>query len=631
MGRLRFLLLGFVIGLARIARADCGASTSVTLPIVYYAIATHCEDKHHAATGDLTTNKIAYVSFRNAILNFASLMSSRQIPWNWQSDYNFLLACIKYEITTPDPALLAVTGGKNVVAYMHDNLGVEIDPHSHENDGYNFADVAYLMTQTGVTPSNTVGGHIYLTTDANYQNWPRFIGGLASQKYPGAYTWHPTLLMGGGTSNHNNDPMVSGMWTPESAAMYFSHSNANTLDAIGGWDGDPVQVQALITSVETGQLPYGKMWTAGMVFNQSDMTQTGFTSGTITPIIDSLVALRAAGKLQFIQFDNARNIWKNQRDGAPSMYQPSVAIQDHATFSLNVQDFSYPDKSAATVDRLLTIHENCQVPVDVFLDTTMTDIYQTSYPALLNRLKTSTMCAVSYHLRPPKPYYTNYDWAGMSSMTGPQQQTLVMNYETHGLNLVTGQPTSVSGGYSKLKSLMGYAPYCSSALCDGGLHQNVDAVFKQLGSQMNLIHGTIVNVGQVRNGLYLRPEHYDLMLFNHVGENAGTVFEDALTSGHETSGALAPYFVGVKMHDNDFFAVDSAWVTVYQNHSHFPPWNTSYKSTLLTTQQQDDMWALYENMVAYAASNRFRVTPMNIPQILTLMGPQAGVEDWKRY
>lgn len=611
--------------------ADCSIYTSPTLPIIYYEIATHCEDKHHPGTPDFVTDKIDYVSFRNAILSFANLMTSRSISWNWQSDYNFLLGCIKYEITTPDPALLSVTGGKNVVAYLHDTLGVEIDAHSHENDGYNYADVAYLMTQCGVTPSNTVGGHIYPPSDPNFQNWSRFIGGLASQKYPGAYVYHPNLLMGGGTSNHANDPKVSGMWTPESTANYFNNANAGQIDAIGGWDGDPVQVQSLVSLVESGQLPYGKMWTANQVFNQSDMTQAGFITNTITPIIDSLVALRAAGKLQFIQFDSAHNIWKTQRDGAPVAYQPAVPIQDHVTFSINVQDFSYPDKSAATVERILNLHEGCNVPVDIFLDTTMTDVYQTSYPALLTRLKTSPVCSVNYHLRPPKPYYENYDWAGMAAMSALQQQALVTNYETHGLNLVTGQPTGAAGGYAKATSLMGYAPPCAAALCNTGIQPNVDAVFKQLGAKMNLIHGTIVNSGTIRNGLYLKPEHFDLKLFEHVGEAAGTVFEDSLTSAHQTSGAVAPYFVGVKMHDNDFFAVDSAWVTVYENHSHVPPWNPDLKSTLLTQPDQDAMWAIYEAMVSYAAGNSFRVTPNNVPQILILLGPLARVEDWRDY
>ncbi|MBX7244762.1 MAG: hypothetical protein K1X53_04645, partial [Candidatus Sumerlaeaceae bacterium] len=558
------LLALMVLWPDRSAVADCSAWTSPTLPIVYFAVATHCEDKHHPGTPDFVASKIGYVTFRNAILGFADQMTSRSIPWNWQSDYNFLLGCIKYEITTPDPALLTVTGGKNVVRYLHENLGVEIDAHSHENDGYNFADVAYLITQCGVTPSKTVGGHIYPTTDPLYQNWPKFIGGLPSQKYPGAYVYSPNLLMGGGTSNHVNDPVVSGIWTPQSATNYFGHSNAGTIDAFGEWSGEPADVQALINLVESGQLPYGKMWTAGKVFNQSDMTSSVFVASTIVPLLDSLVALRTAGKLQFIRHDEARTIWKTLRDGAPVAYQPAVTVTDRVTFSINVQGFSYPEKSAATLDRILTVHEGCNVPVDVFLDSTMTDIYQTSYPALLNRLKTSPVCAVSYHIRPPKPYYQNYDWTGMTSMTATQQQALVTNYETHGLDLVTGLPTSQAGGYQKLTSLLGYAPYCSAALCTAGIQANVDAVFKQLGSRMNLIHGTIVNVGTTRNGLYLKPEHYDLKLFEHIDENVGTLFEDSLTTAHTTAGAVAPYFIGVKMHDNDFFAVDSAWVTVYQ-------------------------------------------------------------------
>ena len=56
------------------------------------------------------------------------------------------------EVNNPGPALLAQTGGTNILFWMRNTMGIELDPHSHENDGYNYADVAYLHTQVGVTP-----------------------------------------------------------------------------------------------------------------------------------------------------------------------------------------------------------------------------------------------------------------------------------------------------------------------------------------------------------------------------------------------------------------------------------------------------------------------------------------------
>ncbi len=98
-----------------------------------------------------------------------------------------------------------------------------------------------------------------------------------------------------------------------------------------------------------------------------------------------------------------------------------TAKQDNVIFSINVQDFSYPDKSIATVYRILDLHERYGVPVDVYLTTTMTDLFEHQAPDLLQRLRASSRAAVSYHVRPPKPYYTGFDWAGLGAQNAQEQ------------------------------------------------------------------------------------------------------------------------------------------------------------------------------------------------------------------
>lgn len=298
--------------------------------------------------------------------------------------------------------------------------------------------------------------------------------------------------------------------------------------------------------------------------------------------------------------------------------------QDYITFSINTQDFAYPEQSIATLDKIITLHEEYQIPVDIYLTTTMVDIYQDQAPDLLERLKTSPVVAVSYHIRPPKPYYQNYDWRNLSQMTPEEQYELIMEYETHSLNLASGEPTSNSGGYQGLADYLGYSPYVASALPDVKLSASVYGVFEDLGAAFTLIHGRAVNLGETRNGLYLKPEHVDLKLFEHVGKDVGVVIEDALTEATETSNGHAPYFVGIKMHDNDFFAESSAWTTVYLGHGRKPSWDTSYKAYLLSEEEQEEIWSLYESAVVYVASIRDRVTPVNAPTILEFItGEQA--------
>ena len=315
-------------------------------------------------------------------------------------------------------------------------------------------------------------------------------------------------------------------------------------------------------------------------------------------------------------------IWTNQFGAVDTN---RLAPADTLTFSLNVQDWSYLDRSADVIDRAVTLHESTGVPVDVFLTTTMVDLYQSNYPALFNRLLTSPVVALSYDTRPPKPYYENYDWSGLASMTSNQVYNVVTNYETHGLDLVTGQPTSASGGYAKLRTLAGYAPFIVGALTTTGLKGPVHTALNKLGSRIAVVHGSSVNLtNRTVYGMYEKPEHVDLRLFetNYDGLTSAVILTNAFQWARSSNGAAPPYFTGVKMYDNDFFAVDSAWVTVYQNGPHVPPWTNAYtlKSSLLATNEMTNMWNRYEQMVRYVGTNRLRYTPLNARGILNRLG-----------
>lgn len=74
---------------------------------------------------------------------------------------------------------------------------------------------------------------------------------------------------------------------------------------------------------------------------------------------------------------------------------------DWLTFTLNVQDFAYPERSAATVERVINLHEQYQLPVDIYLTDNALATFETSYPELLNRLRNSAYVGLNYHIRPP--------------------------------------------------------------------------------------------------------------------------------------------------------------------------------------------------------------------------------------
>ena len=593
-----------------------------TTPVLHLAIATHSEDRHHPQTPDYQTDKGAYTASRGALLAFAEAMAARDLKWNWQSDYNFLEACRKWEIQTPDAALLAATGGKNIVRYLRENLAVECDPHSHENDGYNYADVAWLLAACGVEPAPVVGGHIYDPADPGFQNWPRFNTGISGSKYPAA-TWKPQLLMGAGTGQHRNDPTASGIWRPLSSAAFFSTGGPGVA-AFGGWDNQPESLAGMVQSVSSGQLDPSRMWTFTLVLGQQDFPTAGYIQGQVLPLLDQIVALRTAGQVKVVQFTEALALWQGAYEGAEGVYRPAGPGNPAAyfTFTLNTQDFSYPDESAALVTRVLDLHETLGVPLDVSFTTSHAELFAAQYPDLWTRLRTSGLAALSTHTRAPKPYAAGFDWMGMGSQGLSAQQALVRAYETHALDPVSGQPTSAEGGFVKVKALAGYAPYSIGSMPDGAVAEAVCGVLSGYGARFAVVHGRAVNLGEQARGLALKPEHVDLKLFESVGQDPGAVLESALQQAQALGGAQPPHFVGVKMHDNDFFARDSAWITVYTRNGMpvlAPPWDTSRTSGLLSATDREAVWNHYEGAVRHAASIRDRVGLVNLRDVAGML------------
>lgn len=282
---------------------------------------------------------------------------------------------------------------------------------------------------------------------------------------------------------------------------------------------------------------------------------------------------------------------------------------DWLTFSINVQDFSYPDLSAATVQRIVELHERYRVPVDIYLTDTMLDLYQAGYPALMSKLTSSPYVGLNYHMRPPKPYYLNYDWAGLSALSLAEQTARIQAYEAVVVDLTTGQPTTRAGGYQLLRTLPNARPAIVPAFqADDALLDATAAAFRALGATWTLAHtGGPLNLGDSGRGLYLRPEHHDLKLFELTGQTAASVIDAAFAAAHDAAGARAPFFVGAKMHDNDFFAQKSAWNVVYVDGGKRPPWNPSARSALKSAADQAAQWAIYEGAVQYADAQRRRL------------------------
>ena len=602
-----------------------------TAPTVAYAIAVHSEEPGGTilnVTPDFRTTTLTnYLQWRDAILWFATECQSRGLAWNFQSEWNFLEGVARFE--TPTGAnytsqLFTNTAGVHVMQYLRSNLGVELDPHSHETQGYNYADVAYLLAvRLGVTPSGVVGGHVYDPTAGSfYQNWPKFVAsasGLSSAKYSG-YAWRPHLLMGAGSPSHAKDPNAAGLWRPAGTNTFFADSPTGAIAAIGNWSNDLNEQNRLLALLEDGTIAHSnKLWTAYKVFNHRDMLTTS-NRNVMRAQLDTIKRWRDAGRVTVANFETIYAAWTN----APFNAQASVfeRAADNISFSLNWQDFSYPADSFAELRRLLNEHEARGVPVDVFLTTWQTDLMEAQAPDLLGRLQSSAWVNFGYHVRAPKPYASGYTWTSVTSNS-------VVNYETHGLDLTNGTPTSSSGGFAKLTTLAGYAPTIVGANADTSVAASVNGYFASAGASLLVEHSSnAVNLGDVRNGLYLRPEHYDWKLIEYFqgSNNVATTLDQALTATRSSTNGSAPWFVGVKLHDNDLFAEQSAWTYVYQSPNRsranwtMRPWDPTAAAPQIATATRDARRAFYTNLVVNASTRRATANLVDARDIVALLG-----------
>lgn len=600
---------------------------------VYFQLTSHNEAPSVPDTPNFTNalSQATYVQWRNALKDLAEMCVARGLAYNCQCEWNFLEGVRKWEINpgTAIPGITTNTQNKNILLYIHDlgqssGVPIEIDPHSHEGAGYTYADVAWLVSQC-VTTAPVVGGHIWNGTTQTAVDFARLSAptGVAPSKFTSAPNWFPQLLMGAGSASHVNDPHTAGLWRPASATNYHTHASNGPLASIGHWQNDLHETERFLRLLETGTIPReGKFWATGLVLNHRDFQDDSYRSNTVRAVLDTLKHWQDEGRIQTTTYMDALGIWRTNFAGAGNIH---VRPPDNTSFSLNWQDFHYTNETVRYLHDILTLHEQYQVPVDAFFTTWQTDVIA-QFPDLIGRLQSSALVAQNYHVRAPKPYANNFLWGPITNPTNDKNATIT-NYETHGLNLVTGQPTSNAGGFAKLTDLQGYPPVCVGALAPAAVATNVQAVFSNLGARMFVSHSPPVNVNTLDNvtRLPFRPEHWDWKLIALFVTNAADPQPSSFTQAFAwarataTNGGSAPWFVGVKLHDNDLFAEQSQWTLVYTNAA-ARPWDLSIFSTALTATVQSDRYAFYADLVADAAARRTNLNLLNTLDIVAFMG-----------
>src|ERR1041384_1045114 len=154
------------------------AISGLSQPVVYFDFVTHNEET-------LQWNGTPYYTANRAkLVTLANYFQTKGITWNMQSDWVYLTNVLTQET----PALTASTNGKNILRWMHEDKGVEMDPHAHESQ-YIYPDVVKLMDSVGLPESKLMGGTIY--NDSNGINiWTNLVNGQNGLVYPARF-WQP--------------------------------------------------------------------------------------------------------------------------------------------------------------------------------------------------------------------------------------------------------------------------------------------------------------------------------------------------------------------------------------------------------------------------------------------------------
>lgn len=302
----------------------------------------------------------------------------------------------------------------------------------------------------------------------------------------------------------------------------------------------------------------------------------------------------------------------------PMVEMPTEGV--YTLFSLNVHDFPFWEESAEAVNHVIDIHEQYDVPVDIYVNDQIFQFYVAEAPELVERLKTSPVVTVGYHLRAPAPYYFDYkknDYLGLNELSDEELYETLLRYEEHKLDLETGGTLEAPGGYQFVKDTIGYAPpIVSTIVATDRIQKTLSKIYAEKGALYTIVHGRSIDLGEKQSGLLIRPEHVDYKLYEKVGrlEDGAAIFEDAL-SQIPTEGLR---FIGMKYHENNFYNVGTPfWPIYYTNEKKTqplsPPFDLTASEGLIedrTEEEEAAHWALYESVVKYASEHQEEVHPI---------------------
>lgn len=296
----------------------CYGTASAQTPKLYITLISHNEDNI-----GYDNSSSLYYNNRAALVNICNTLQAEGVKYNYGADYVALQAIADLDTGT----VLSTTNGKNLVKWMKEDKGVECDPHAHETT-YNYADVHYLMSQLGITPSDVMSGYLYDTLQGGI-SWDSYQDGVTGIFFP-SHTWQPKILWGAATPMHVADPYFFGVFKPQSMENFFVHDPSNTLTSIGV--GCPIKLEStttissvdslidkIISDIQNAVLPANGIYTQEIFFGEGKVNQPWFLP-LLNKVIDSVNVHVGNGTAEWKNLTEIHDLWKTAFDSLPFAY-----------------------------------------------------------------------------------------------------------------------------------------------------------------------------------------------------------------------------------------------------------------------------------------------------------------------
>jgi hypothetical protein len=288
---------------------------------VYVVLFMHNEDNVFGNINDPESLSI-YLRHRQGLVEMSQYLHDYSVPFAWQSDWKYLEAILKFET----PELKSETNGKNLARWMKEDMNISVDAHSHENFGYNYADVACLIDSLGVSPPDIIGGHIWDPYNNRYAHWERFRKPLRGNQFP-HYIWNGSVLIGSGTPGHTYDPEPSGIWRPFNKYNYWQNDPQGSVLCVGQYTGDVEGVRELVRLYKTVKVSEDSILTCTIHTPQG--FPLGFMDDFRSNLVEPLLAMQERGEIKIVDFVELVKIWEYEYKGKTHLYnKPAYRVPE---------------------------------------------------------------------------------------------------------------------------------------------------------------------------------------------------------------------------------------------------------------------------------------------------------------